>query len=161
MTVRDLRPGDWSEVAHIYAQGIATGNATFETAVPSWEDWDDSHLRELRLVAEEDGQVVGWIALSPVSSRPCYAGVAEISVYVAESARGRGVGSGLLDALVDSAERDGIWTLQTSVFPENGASLALLRRFGFRVVGTRERIGRLHGIWRDTVLVERRSEVVR
>lgn len=161
MTVRDLRPGDWSEVAHIYAQGIATGNATFETAVPSWEDWDDSHLRELRLVAEEDGQVVGWIALSPVSSRPCYAGVAEISVYVAESARGRGVGSGLLDALVDSAERDGIWTLQTSVFPENGASLALLRRFGFRVVGTRERIGRLHGVWRDTVLVERRSEVVR
>ena len=161
MTVRDLRPGDWSEVAHVYAQGIATGNATFETAVPSWEDWDDSHLRELRLVAEEDGQVVGWIALSPVSSRPCYAGVAEISVYVAESARGRGVGSGLLDALVDSAERDGIWTLQTSVFPENGASLALLRRFGFRVVGTRERIGRLHGIWRDTVLVERRSEVVR
>jgi L-amino acid N-acyltransferase YncA len=161
MTVRDLRPGDWSEVARIYAQGIATGNATFETAVPSWEDWDDSHLREHRRVAEEDGQVVGWIALGPVSSRPCYAGVAEISVYVAGSARGRGVGSELLAALVDSAEREGIWTLQTSVFPENEASLALLRRFGFRVVGTRERIGRLHGVWRDTVLVERRSEVVR
>ena len=158
MTVRDLRPGDWSEVARIYAQGIATGNATFETELPSLEAWDDSHLREHRLVAEQDGQVVGWIALSPVSSRPCYAGVAEISVYVAETARGTGVGSELLAALVDSAERGGIWTLQTSVFPENEASLALLRRLGFRVVGTRERIGRLHGVWRDTVLVERRLD---
>jgi L-amino acid N-acyltransferase YncA len=159
--VRDLRPGDWPEVARIYGEGIATGNATFEIEVPPWEAWDDSHLAEHRLVADEDGHVVGWIALAPVSGRPCYAGVAEISVYVADAARGKGVGSKLLAALVESAERDAIWTLQTSVFPENEASLALLRRFGFRTVGTRERIGQLHGVWRDTVLVERRSEVVR
>ncbi|HSC50996.1 MAG TPA: GNAT family N-acetyltransferase [Gaiellaceae bacterium] len=161
MTVRGLRSADWQEVARIYAEGIRTGNATFETEVPSWAAWDDSHLPEHRLVAERDGQVVGWIALAPVSRRPCYAGVAETSVYVAERARGDGVGSELLAALVDSAERGGIWTLQTSVFPDNEASLALLRRFGFRTVGTRERIAQLHGVWRDTLLVERRSEVVR
>jgi phosphinothricin acetyltransferase len=159
--MRDLRPVDWPEVARIYAEGIATGNATFETDVPSWEEWDAAHLAEHRFVAEADGLVVGWIALVPVSPRPCYAGVAEISVYVAEVARGKGVGSELLAAVIESAERAGLWTLQTSVFPENEASLALLRRFGFRTVGTREHIGRLHDIWRDTVLVERRSEVVR
>jgi phosphinothricin acetyltransferase len=161
MEVRDLQAGDWPEAARIYAEGIATGNATFETEVPSWEQWEHSHLPEHRLVAEEDGRVVGWIGLAPVSARPCYAGVAEISVYVTESVRGQGVGSKLLAAVVESSERSGIWTLQTSVFPENEPSLALLRRFGFRTVGTRERIGRLHGVWRDTVLVERRSEVVR
>lgn len=158
--MRDLRPDDWPAVAQIFEEGIATGNATFETEVPSWESWDDAHLDGHRFVAERDGQVVGWIALAPASKRPCYEGVAEISVYVAESARGEGVGSQLLAAVVESAERDGIWTVQTSVFPENEPSLALLRRFGFRTVGTRERIGRLHGVWRDTVLVERRSEVV-
>jgi L-amino acid N-acyltransferase YncA len=160
LEVRDLRAADWPEVARIYQQGIETGNATFETEVPSWEDWDGAHLPGQRFVAERDGRVVGWIALAPVSSRACYRGVAEISVYVEEGARRGGVGSQLLAAVVDSAERAGIWTLQTSVFPENGASLALLRRLGFRVVGTRERIGRLHGVWRDTVLVERRSEAV-
>jgi len=160
MEVRDLRPGDWPGVARIYEQGIATGNATFETEVPSWEDWDRAHLAGHRFVAEEDGHVAAWIALTPVSGRPCYAGVAEISVYVDEGLRGRGVGSELLATLIESAEHDGIWTLQTSVFPENGTSLALLGRFGFRVVGMRERIGRLHGVWRNTVLVERRSEVV-
>jgi L-amino acid N-acyltransferase YncA len=160
MDLRDLRPGDWPEVARIYEEGIATRNATFETEMPSWEEWDAAHLPGHRFVAERDGRVIGWIALSPASRRPCYAGVAEISVYVAEAARGNGVGAGLLAAVVESAERDGLWTLQTSVFPENEPSLALLRRFGFRTVGTRERIGRLHGIWRDTVLVERRSEVV-
>jgi len=158
--VRDLRPGDWAEVARIYAEGIATGNATFETEVPSWSAWDAAHLAEHRFVAERDGRVVGWIALSPASRRPCYAGVAEISVYVAEAARGNGVGTELLAAVLASAEAAGLWTLQTSVFPENQPSLALLRRFGFRTVGTRERIGRLHGAWRDTALVERRSEVV-
>src|SRR5262249_26135100 len=122
------------------------------------EAWDAAHLDGQRLVAEAEGRVAGWIALSPVSSRSCYSGVAEVSVYVAEDARGKGVGADLLAALVQSAERDGIWTLQTSVFPENEASLALLRRFGFRAVGTRERIGRLHGVWRDTLLVERRLE---
>ena len=161
MIVRDLRPEDWPEVARIYAEGIRTRNATFETEVPSWEAWDESHLPGHRLVAEGDGRVVGWIALTPASRRPCYAGVAEISVYVAGSARGQGVGTALLAGLVESAERERIWTLQTSVFPENEASLALLRRFGFRTVGTRERIAQLGGVWRDTVLVERRSEVVR
>jgi phosphinothricin acetyltransferase len=158
--VRDLRHEDWPEVARIYEEGIRTGNATFETEVPAWWAWDSAHLAEHRLVASRAGSVLGWIALSPVSARPCYAGVAEVSVYVAESARGKGVGSELLAAVVESAERGGIWTLQTSVFPENEASLALLRRFGFRTVGSREHIGRLHGVWRDTVLVERRSEVV-
>jgi phosphinothricin acetyltransferase len=160
VTVRDLRPNDWPEVARIYDEGIVTGNATFETQAPSWQEWDAAHLPDHRFVAEDDGRVAGWIALAPASSRQCYAGVAEISVYVAEDARGKGVGSGLLATVVESAERARLWTLQTSVFPENEASLALLQRFGFRIVGTRERIGQLHGVWRDTVLVERRSEVV-
>jgi L-amino acid N-acyltransferase YncA len=158
--VRDLRPSDWPEVARIFVEGIATGNATFETEVPSWEAWDAAHLPEDRLVAERDGRVVGWTALAPVSSRCCYAGVAEVSAYVAEWARGQGVGAELMAALVESSERAGIWTLETGVFPENDPSLALLRRFGFRVVGVRERIGQMHGLWRDVVFLERRSEVV-
>jgi L-amino acid N-acyltransferase YncA len=158
--VRHLRPTDWPEVARIFAEGIATGNATFETEVPSWEAWDAAHLAEHRLVAELDGPLVGWIALAPVSSRCCYMGVAEVSAYIAEEARGQRVGSELLAALIESSERAGIWTLETGVFPENEASLAVLGRFGFRVVGTRERIGRLHGVWRDVVFLERRSEVV-
>jgi phosphinothricin acetyltransferase len=158
--VRDLRADDWPEVARIYREGIETGNATFETEVPSWEEWDARHLAQHRFVAEQDGRVVGWMALLPVSSRECYSGVAEVSTYVSEDARSQGVGRELLAAEIESAERSGIWTLQTSVFPENEPSLRLLRRFGFREVGVRERIGRLHGIWRDTVLVERRSEVV-
>jgi L-amino acid N-acyltransferase YncA len=158
--VRDLRPGDWPEVSRIFGEGIATGNATFETEVPSWEAWDAAHLDEHRFAAEREARVVGWIALAPVSSRECYAGVAEVSAYVGEKARGEGVGAELLAALVESSERGGIWTLQTGVFPENEASLALLRRFGFHAVGTQERLGRLHGAWRDVVLLERRSEVV-
>jgi phosphinothricin acetyltransferase len=158
--VRDLRSEDWPEVARIFREGIETGNATFETEVPSWEEWDGAHLSPHRFAAERDGRVVGWIALLPVSSRECYSGVAEVSLYVGEGARSQGVGRELLAAAIESAERSGIWTLQTSVFPENEASLRLLRRFGFREVGVRERIGRLHGIWRDTVLVERRSEVI-
>jgi phosphinothricin acetyltransferase len=160
LEVRDLRPGDWPEVARIYAEGIATGNATFETEVPSWEAWDAAHLLEHRFVAELDGRVEGWIALAPASSRCCYAGVAEISAYVSEQARGRGVGKELLAAAIESSERAGIWTLQTGVFPENAPSLGLLQRFGFLALGTQERIGRLHGVWRDVVLLERRSEVV-
>src|SRR2546421_10283143 len=158
--VRDLRPGDWPEVARIYREGIETGNATFETEVPSLEAWDAAHLREHRLVAERDGAVVGWIALVPVSPRECYAGVAEVSAYVGEEARGEGIGSALLTAVIDGSERAGVWTLQTGVFPENDVSLRLLQRFGFRVVGTRERIGRMHGMWRDVIFLERRSEVV-
>ncbi|SRR6266536_2476710 len=158
--VRDLRPDDWPEVSRIFAEGIATGNATFETEVPGWERWDAAHLTEHRFVAEKDGRVVGWVALAPVSPRACYAGVAEVSAYVGEEARGGGVGAELLAAVIESSERAGIWTLQTGVFPENEASQRLLRRFGFRVVGTQERIGRLHGVWRDVVLLERRSEVI-
>jgi phosphinothricin acetyltransferase len=160
VVVRDLRPGDWPEVSRIYAEGIATGNATFETEVPSWEAWDRGHLAPHRLVAERGGEVVGWIALAPVSARACYAGVAEVSAYVAERARGEGVGAELLASVIESSERAGVWTLQTGVFPENEASLWLLRRFGFRVFGTQERLGRLHGVWRDVVQLERRSEVV-
>jgi L-amino acid N-acyltransferase YncA len=159
--LRDLRSDDWPEVSRIFSEGIATGNATFETEVPSWERWDATHLPEHRFVAERDGRVVGWIALAPVSSRSCYAGVAEVSAYVGEEARGEGVGASLLTAVIDSSERAGIWTLQTGVFPENEVSVRLLQRFGFRAVGTQERIGQLHGIWRDVVLLERRSEVVK
>jgi phosphinothricin acetyltransferase len=155
--IRDLRPGDWPEVAQIYAEGIATGDATFETDVPAWEAWTGAHMPSPRLVGTVDGRVVAWAAALPVSTRPVYRGVAEISLYVAGHYRGQGIGSALLEAFIAASERNGIWTLQTSVFPENVASLALLRRHGFREVGLRERIGQLEGVWRDTVLLERRS----
>ena len=155
--IRDLRPEHWSEVARIYAQGIATGNATFETEVPSWEEWNAAHLPDHRFVAEAEGSVLGWIALAPVSSRCCYAGVAEVSAYIAEGARGHGVGAALLERAIESAEAAGLWTLETGVFPENEASLAVLKRFGFREVGVRERLGQMNGHWRDVVLLERRS----
>jgi phosphinothricin acetyltransferase len=158
--VRPLRPLDWPEAARIYEQGIQTGHATFETDVPSWPEWDAAHLAEHRLVAILDGRVAGWAALSEVSGRCVYAGVAEVSVYVAAEARRRGVGRELLAALVESSERGGIWTLQAGIFPENEASVALHEALGFRVVGVRERLGRLHGVWRDVLLLERRSEVV-
>ena len=128
--------------------------------MPSWEDWDGTHLSSLRLVAELDGEIVGWAAVSAVSDRCCYAGVAENSVYVAESARGRGVGTGLLRALIQGAEEAGIWTIQTGIFPENAVSVALHERCGFRVVGVRERLGRLDDAWRDVLLLERRSRVL-
>ncbi len=144
----------------IYEQGIATRNATFETDVPRWEAWEASHLPGHRLVAEQDRRVVAWAALAPVSSRACYAGVVEASMYVAEGSRGQGVGRALLEALTERAEAAGIWTIETGVFPENEASLALLKRCGFRVVGVRERVSKLDGVWRDVVLVERRSEEV-
>jgi L-amino acid N-acyltransferase YncA len=156
LAVRVTEATDWPAVQAIYAEGIATRQATFETEVPSWTEWDAAHLCDHRLVAEVDGEVVGWAALSPVSRRPCYAGVTEGSVYVSAARRGQGVGSSLLHALVEGAARAGIWTIQTSIFPENVASIALHRRAGFRVVGTRERIGQLGGTWRDTVLLERR-----
>jgi phosphinothricin acetyltransferase len=149
-------PSDWPAVAAIYAEGIATGDATFETAVPSWEHWHGRHLPEHRLVAEVDGEVAGWIAVVPYSSRAAYRGVVEESVYVAERARGCGVGRALLTALIESARDGGVWTLQAGVFKENGPSLALHRALGFREVGVRERIGRLDGTWRDVVLLELR-----
>lgn len=151
---------DWTAVQHIYAEGIATRLATFETRTPSWSEFDAGRLTDHRLVAVEDGRVVGWAALSQVSARECYAGVVEHSVYVAEDARGQGVGRALLEALIASAETAGIWTIQTSIFPENRASIALHEGLGFRVVGHRERIGKLDGGWRDTMLLERRSLLV-
>jgi L-amino acid N-acyltransferase YncA len=157
MEIRAMRPDDWPAVEAIYVQGIATRQATFETQAPVWQAFDADHLAEPRLVAEEGDDVVGWAALSPVSRRPCYAGVAEGSVYVAEHARGRGLGRTLLERLCADADAAGIWTIQTSIFPENVASLELHKRCGFRVVGTRERIAQLDGAWRDTVLMERRA----
>lgn len=156
-TVVPMTLDDWPRVAEIYAAGITTGQATFETVVPSWGEWDDRHLPYARLVAREGAEIVGWAALSPVSSRPVYAGVAEVSVYVDPASRGEGVGTILLGALIEGSESGGVWTLQSSVFRENGATLALHRRHGFREVGYRERIGRHHDTWRDTVLLERRS----
>jgi phosphinothricin acetyltransferase len=160
LTVEALLPDDWDAVAAIYAEGIATGNATFETTVPAYGQWDPAHLPGHRLVARADGLIVGWAALSAVSGRAVYAGVTENSIYIAEAARGQGIGRLLLQALVEGAERDGIWTIQTGIFPENGASIALHERCGYRIVGTRERLGRLDGVWRDVVLMERRSAVV-
>jgi phosphinothricin acetyltransferase len=146
--IRAMTPEDWPEVEEIYAEGIATGDATFETETPSWEAFDAGRLPRHRLVAIEDGVVAGWAALMPTSGRACYAGVVEHSVYVAESGRGRGVGRALLEALLTGADADGLWTIQTSIFPENAASLALHESVGFRVVGRRERIAQLAGVWR-------------
>jgi L-amino acid N-acyltransferase YncA len=157
VSIRDLRPEHWPEVAAIYAAGIASGNATFETQPPSFEVWDRGHLEPARIVAIGEERVVGWAALSSVSDRCCYAGVAEVSVYVRPEAQRRGVGRALLDALIERSEAAGNWTLQAGIFPENTASVALHERCGFRVVGTRERLGQLHGVWRDVVLMERRS----
>ncbi len=159
MTIRDLRPGDWPAVRAIYEEGIRGGDATFETETPSWECWDEAHPR-LRLVAERDGAVVGWAALSPASARQCYRGVGEVSVYVAGEARGAGLGRELLERLVERSEQAGYWTLTAGVFPENEASLRLHKTCGFREVGVRERLGELHGVWRDVVLLERRSTLV-
>jgi len=158
--IRGLRPGDWPDVARIWADGIATGNATFETAVPSWAAFDSARLAEHRFVAEEDGRVAGWVAVSPVSARAVYAGVVEHSVYVDPAAQGRGVGRLLLARLIASTEAAGIWTIQSGVFPENEPSLRLHARAGFEVVGPRRRIAKLDGVWRDTLLLERRSPVV-
>jgi phosphinothricin acetyltransferase len=160
LTIDALTLADWDDVRAIYLAGIATGQATFETDAPTWHDWDAGHLPAGRLCARDAGQVVGWAALSPVSRRAVYAGVAEVSVYVHPDWRGRGVGSALLAALVAASERAGLWTLQAGIFPENVASLALHAKHGFRTIGRRERVGRHHGTWRDTVQVERRSRVV-
>jgi L-amino acid N-acyltransferase YncA len=158
--IRELTAEDWPAVEAIYADGIATGDATFETRTPSWEEFDAGRLHGHRFVAVEDGRVVGWAALSPTSARACYAGVVEHSVYVDREHRGQGVGRRLMESLVADADAAGLWTIQTSVFPVNAASLALHERLGFRVVGRRERIARHDGVWRDTILLERRSPEV-
>lgn len=176
--IEAMRPEDWPAVRAIYLEGIATGNATFETEAPSWDAWDAAHAKEPRLIARGAGElretgeggrsggaagtrsaILGWAALTPVSGRCVYAGVGDLSVYVAASARGRGVGRALLQALVTESERTGIWTLQAGIFPENEASLALHKSCGFREVGRRERIGKRNGVWRDVLLLERRSPI--
>jgi phosphinothricin acetyltransferase len=155
-----LLADDWESVRRIYLEGIETGNATFETEAPDWESWDNTHLKTPRLIARRLDKVIGWAALSPVSRRLVYAGVAEVSVYVAGNAQGIGVGRQLLIALIEQAERSGIWTLQAGIFPENEPSIALHRSCGFREVGRRERIGKLGDVWRDVILMERRSSHV-
>jgi L-amino acid N-acyltransferase YncA len=158
--IAELRQGHWPSVARIYAEGIASGDATFETQPPGWQAWDAGHLAEHRFVALRDGEVVGWVAARAVSDRCAYAGVVEHSVYVAEAVRGRGIGRALLEALISSTEAASIWTIQTGIFPENTASLRLHERVGFEVVGRRKRIGKLAGVWRDVIAIERRSNVV-
>jgi L-amino acid N-acyltransferase YncA len=155
-----MTDGDADRVRQIYQAGLDTGNASFQTEAPTWAAFDAAHLPVHRFVAEAAGQVLGWVAVSAVSQRPVYAGVMEESVYVDPAARGRGAGSALLETLIASTEEAGVWTLQAGIFPENAASLALHRSAGFRVLGTRERVGRHHGRWRDVILLERRSKLV-
>lgn len=160
LKIRDFERNDFDLVKDIYQQGIETGNATFETQAKDWDQWNQAMLPVCRLVALEDGLVVGWAALSAASSRPVYAGVAEVSIYVAGGAQGRGVGQALLAALIDASEKAGFWTLQAGIFPENRVSLALHEKNGFRVLGVREKIGKMESVWRDVVLMERRSRLV-
>ena len=160
-----MQPQHWQDVAQIYAEGIATGNATFQKDIPTWEEWDSSHLKNCRFVAIEvtpntEGVVVGWAALTPVSGRCVYAGVAEVSVYVTPQYSGHGVGKTLMNSLIESSEIDGLWTLQAGIFPENIGSVCLHESVGFRQIGRRERIGKMDGKWRDTLLLERRSEKI-
>ncbi len=155
--IQSMRAEHWPAVEQIYKAGIATQNATFETESPGWESWSARHHQHSRLVLEGDREVFGWAALSPVSPRRVYAGVAEVSIYIAEAARGRGLGKTLLQSLIEHSEQNGIWTLQAGIFPENTASIALHKALGFREVGRREKLGQLHGIWRDVILLERRS----
>lgn len=157
--IREFERGDYPAVQRIYRDGIDSGDATFQSSPPAWEAWDRSTLAACRLVAEEEGAVVGWVALSPASGRCVFAGVAEVSIYVATAARGRGVGQALLARLIEASERAGIWTLESGIFPENRASIALHERNGFRVVGVRERLGRMGDRWRDVLLLERRSTI--
>lgn len=158
--IEKMSASDWPQVRSIYLAGIATGNASFEADAPSWGKWDEKHLLDFRLVARNRNGVVGWAALSSVSARRVYSGVAEVSVYVAPEAQQRGVGFGLLQGLIEASERGGIWTLQSGIFPENEASIRLHLKCGFREVGRRERMGKRDGVWRDSLLLERRSKIV-
>jgi phosphinothricin acetyltransferase len=160
MDITALLPEHWPAVRTIYEDGLATGNASFQTSAPSWEEWDGSHLQHSRLVAVLDGQVRAWAALTPVSGRCVYAGVAEVSVYVDPVSRGQGIGEKLLLALITESEKNGIWTVQAGIFPENQASLRIHEKCGFRQIGYREKIGQLNGIWRNTIQLERRSKVI-
>jgi L-amino acid N-acyltransferase YncA len=157
MNIRILTAEDWPMVKKIYEQGIATRNATFQTEAPSWEEWDKAHLATCRFVLEAEGVTAGWAALSPVSSRCVYAGVAEVSVYISPDYSGQGIGTALLTKLIEESETEGLWTLQAGIFPENTASMSLHKKMGFREVGYREKIGKMKDVWRDTILLERRN----
>ncbi|SDY18802.1 phosphinothricin acetyltransferase [Evansella caseinilytica] len=159
ITIDRMLPEDWEQVKDIYQEGILTGNATFQKEPPSWEEWDNSHLTKCRLVARSEDTVLGWTALSAYSGRCVYAGVAELSIYIRTNLRGKGIGKALITELIKSSEEHGIWTLQAGIFPENSASLSLHEKFGFRVIGRRERIGKMAGRWRDVILLERRSKI--
>ena len=160
ISIRPLIPTDWEGVRRIYLEGIATRQATFETEAPAWEQWDANHQPFGRLVVTAEDEIRGWAALSKVSTRQVYSGVAEVSVYVAAASRGQGLGGALLQRLIEEGEKNGIWTFQASIFPENTTSIELHRRCGFHLIGRRERIAKLNGVWRDTVLLERRSKVI-
>ena len=158
--IRNMESADWSQVSRIYEEGIDTGYATFETGVPSYDHWDAAHVDSCRFVAESSGEIIGWAALSPVSGRCVYGGVAEVSIYVGKNARGRGVGQALMEVLVNSSESEGFWTLQAGIFPENQGSISLHKKMGFRLLGRREKIGKLKGVWYDNLIFERRSKKV-
>lgn len=160
MTIRTMKPSDWEAVARIYLEGIATGFATFETQTPSYDHWDKAHTNECRLVAEKNDVIAGWAALSPVSSRCVYGGVAEVSVYISAQSRGQGVGRLLMQHLIMESEKAGFWTIQSGIFPENTASIRLHEAVGFRYIGKRERVGKILGVWKDNLLFERRSSTV-
>lgn len=160
MVIRNMKPSDWEEVARIYLEGIVTGFATFETKAPTYENWDKAHTKECRLVAENDAGIMGWAALSPVSSRCVYGGVGEVSVYISEKSRGMGVGKLLMLHLIDESEKAGFWTIQSGIFPENTSSIKLHEKAGFRYIGKRERVGKIHGVWKDNLLFEKRSSKV-
>ncbi|MEO9510895.1 MAG: N-acetyltransferase family protein [Flavobacteriaceae bacterium] len=160
MKIREMKPSDWKEVSRIYAEGIATGVATFEQSIPTYKSWNEAHVKPCRLIAEENNMVLGWAALSPVSSRCVYGGVAEVSVYIGQHSRGKGVGMVLLQQLAIESEKAGYWTLQSGVFPENAASINLHKKAGFRFIGKRERIGKTKdGLWKDNLLFEKRSKI--
>ncbi|PWL39541.1 N-acetyltransferase [Flagellimonas aquimarina] len=160
MQVREMKVSDWEKVSQIYAEGIATGFATFEQTVPSFESWNEAHVEQCRLVAEKDGEIHGWAALSPVSSRCVYGGVGEVSVYIGEASRGMGVGKLLLEQLISESEKAGFWTIQSGIFPENEASIYLHKKVGFRFIGRREQVGKIHGNWKDNLLFEKRSKTI-
>jgi phosphinothricin acetyltransferase len=160
MTIQSLLPIHWEAVKIIYEEGIATGHATFETKAPAWNDWNASHVENSRLIAAEGDQILGWAALTAVSGRCVYAGVAEVSVYVGKKSRGYGIGKRLLRALISESEKNNFWTLQAGIFPENKASIKIHEDCGFRFIGVRQRIGKMNGRWRDTLLLERRSDKI-
>jgi phosphinothricin acetyltransferase len=159
--IEEIIASDWEQIANIYLEGIRTGKATFQTEVPTWESWNDGHVKSCRLAARSEDNILGWVALSPTSSRCAYAGVAEVSIYIEEKYKGQGVGTALLESVIKLSEENGFWTLQSGIIKENATSIALHKKCGFREIGVREKVGRMeNGIWHDVVLMERRSKVV-